>query len=189
MATACFVVNRLGLNAYTMEMSRKPVIAVTSACLAFIVYATLCPIHDRPHFWGLHEPYRVAVLERLTAFLVLGFATRLAMPRWRSVLLVLAAAIGLEVLQNLVPHRDPRLIDAVVKVVGGTIGIIFAECLAGWREHRHLGHLGARPADAEHRMKRTSSITTPVNEGFEMACLVPAEAADVGAGVADTHPS
>jgi hypothetical protein len=182
------VVNRSGSGAYIVEMSRKPIIAVASACLAFIVYATLCPIHDRPHFWGLHEPYRVAVLERLTAFLALSFAARFPMPRWRSVLLVLAAAIGLEVLQHLVPHRDPRLIDAAVKIVGGTIGIILAECLTRPWEHNHLGHLSARPADADHGMKRTSAVTTP-SDGFEMASLVPSEIEDLDAGVADTKPS
>jgi VanZ like family len=129
-----FGLNQLSPIGYIIGMLRKTFIAVASACLALIVYATLCPIHDRPHFWGIHEPYRIAVLERIAAFLAFGFTARLAMPRWRSVVLVLAAACGLEVLQYLAPHRDPRLIDAAVKVVGGLIGIALAEGLAGcWR--------------------------------------------------------
>ena len=184
-----FVVNRSGLSVYIVEMSRKPFIAVASACLAFIVYATLCPIHDRPHFWGLHESYRVAALERLIAFLALGFVARFAIPRWRSVLLVLAAAIGLEVLQKLVPHRDPRLIDAAVKIAGGTIGIILAECLAGWWKHRDPAHLSARSIEPDHGMKQPSSVTPLVSDGFEMASLAPAETEDLGAGVADKEPS
>ena len=129
------------------------------------------------------------MLERLTAFLALGFATRFAMPRWRSILLVLAAAIGLEVLQNLVPHRDPRLIDAAVKIVGGTIGIILAECLTGWWEHRHLAQLSARSTDADHGMKRPPSVPTLASDGFKTASLIPAEIEDLGAGVAGTEPS
>jgi hypothetical protein len=188
-AMASFVVSHSGLSVYIVEMLRKPSITVASACLAFIVYATLCPIHDRPHFWGLHEPHGLAALERLTAFLALGFAARFAIPRWRSVLLVFATAIGLEVLQNLVPHRDPRLIDAAVKIVGGTIGIILAEYLTGWWEHRHLAHPSARSIDADDGMKRPSSVTTRVNDGFEMTSLVPEETEDLGAGIADTEPS
>jgi hypothetical protein len=182
-------VSHSGLSVYIVEMLRKPFIVVASACLAFIVYATLCPIHDRPHFLGFHEPHRVAALERLTAFLALGFAARFAMPRWRSVLLVLVAAIGLEILQNLAPHRDPRLVDAVVKIVGGTIGIILAELLAGWWQHRHPTHLSARSVDADHGAKPSPSVTTAVDDDLEMASLVPTEAQDLGAGVADTEPN
>jgi hypothetical protein len=184
-----FVVSHSGSSVYIVEMSRKSFIVVAGACLAFIVYATLCPIHDRPHFWGLHESHRVAALERLTAFLALGLASRFALPRWRSVLLVLAAALGLEMLQSFIPHRDPRLIDAVVKIVGGTTGIILAECLAGWWQHRHPAQLSARSIDAGCGIKRPCSVTTPVDDGFEMASLVPGENQDLGAGVADTEPS
>lgn len=183
------MVSHLGLSVYIVEMLRKPFIVVAIVCLAFIVYATLCPIHDRPHFLGFHEPHKVAALERLTAFLALGFAARFAMPRWRSALLVLVAAIGLEILQSLVPHRDPRLIDAVVKIVGGATGIILAEWLAGWRQHRHLTHLSARSVDADHGTKPSLLVTTAANDGLEMASLVPAEIEDLGAGAADMEPS
>jgi Na+/glutamate symporter len=178
------VVSRLGLNVYIAEMLRKTFIAVASACLAFIVYATLCPIHDRPHFWGLHEPHRVATLERLTAFLAFGFAARFAMPRSRSVLVVLATAIGLEVLQNIVPHRDPRIIDAAVKIVGGMTGIILAHFLIKWWQIRPTD----RSTRAGHETPQPPSGVTSENEAFEAASLVPADINDVNVGVADTKP-
>jgi VanZ like family len=118
-------------------MSRKPFIAAASICFAFIVYATLCPLHDRPHFWGPHEPYWIAALERLTAFMILGFAAHFVLSLWRSFLLMLAVAIGLELLQSIVPHRDPSVIDAAVKIVGGVIGIISHWSLR-WQQARFV---------------------------------------------------
>jgi hypothetical protein len=114
-------------------MSRKIVIVAAYFCLSFIVYATLCPIHDRPRVFGIHEPHWVAALERLTAFLALGFATSFAFPPRRSFFLILFAAIGLELLQGIVPHRDPRIVDAAIKIVGGMIGMILGHSLIKFR--------------------------------------------------------
>jgi glycopeptide antibiotics resistance protein len=107
-------------------MSRKPFIVVASICLGFIVFATLCPLHDRPHFWGSHEPGWVSALERFTAYIVFGFFVRLASPSRFSWLLIFSAAVSLELLQHVVPHRDPRMIDALIKLAGGAVGIIVA---------------------------------------------------------------
>ena len=86
--------------------------------LAFIVYATLSPIDDRP---VLATPH----FEHFAAFALVGFAFGLAYPR-RLVLiasLVLISAFGLEAMQLLTPDRHGRLIDAVIKATGGVCGI------------------------------------------------------------------
>jgi VanZ family protein len=86
--------------------------------LAFVVYATLSPINDRPVVAPQH-------FEHFAAFALVGFAFALAYPK-RLVLiaaLVLISAFGLEALQLLTPDRHGRLVDAVVKAVGGLCGI------------------------------------------------------------------
>ena len=86
--------------------------------LAFIGYATLSPIDDRP---VLATPH----FEHFAAFAFVGLAFGLAYPR-RLVLiaaLVLISAFGLEAMQLLTPDRHGRLIDAVIKAVGGICGI------------------------------------------------------------------
>jgi hypothetical protein len=113
-------------------MSRKPFVVVAGLCFAFIAYATLCPIHDRPHFWGAHEPDWVSAFERFAAFLVFGFAARLASPSRPCYVLVIIAAVGLELLQFVIPHRDPRAIDALIKIAGGVLGIMMVHSLAEW---------------------------------------------------------
>ncbi len=128
------------------------------------------------------------MLERLTAFLALGVATRLAAPRWRSVFLVLVAAISLELLQHLVPHRDPRLIDATLKIFGGITGIILAECLVGWWRNLHLMPPRACSTSPVHKANEPVKVATLKNDGFEMASLVPSNLEDVGADVTDTEP-
>jgi VanZ family protein len=86
--------------------------------LAFIVFATLSPIGDRP---VLARPQ----VEHFAAFAVLGLAFILAYPaRWPLVAaLVLGSAVGLEALQLLTPDRHGRVLDALVKVTGGICGI------------------------------------------------------------------
>jgi VanZ family protein len=86
--------------------------------LAFIVYATLSPIDDRPVLGTPH-------FEHFAAFAFVGFAFGLAYPR-RLVLiaaLVLISAFSLEAMQLLTPDRHGRLVDAVIKAAGGICGI------------------------------------------------------------------
>jgi VanZ family protein len=86
--------------------------------LAFIAYATLSSINARPVIAG-------AQLEHFAAFALAGFAFGLAYPK--RLLLVLAIVVGsalaLESLQLLTPDRHGRVLDAVVKAVGGICGI------------------------------------------------------------------
>jgi VanZ family protein len=86
--------------------------------LAFIVYATLSPIDDRPVIAG-------AQLEHFAAFAVVGLAFGLAYPRrvFLVATIILISAFGLEALQLLTADRHARLLDAVVKAAGGICGI------------------------------------------------------------------
>lgn len=86
--------------------------------LAFIVFATLSPIEDRPVVAGLQ-------FEHFAAFALLGLAFALG---YRSrTLLIIAVVIGsaftLEALQLLTPDRHARVLDALVKAAGGMCGI------------------------------------------------------------------
>jgi VanZ family protein len=97
-------------------------VAVAWASLAFITYASLSPIHDRPQLSSS------ANIEHVAAFAVLDFAFCAAY-RDRMTLvcsLVLGSAVVLELLQKLTPDRHARLLDASGKVVGGLLGILLA---------------------------------------------------------------
>ena len=86
--------------------------------LAFIVYATLSPIDDRPVIASAH-------LEHFAAFGLVGLAFALAYPNRLLVIaaIVVGSAFGLEALQLLTPDRHGRAIDALVKAAGGACGI------------------------------------------------------------------
>jgi VanZ family protein len=86
--------------------------------LAFIAYATLSPIDERPVIAALQ-------LEHFGAFGLVGLALGLAYPRrllWVAAIVV-GSALGLEVLQLLTPDRHGRLLDAGVKAAGGVCGV------------------------------------------------------------------
>ncbi len=86
--------------------------------LAFIVFATLSPINDRPVIAGKQ-------LEHFAAFAVVGLAFGLAYPRrvFLVAAIILISAFGLEALQLLTPDRHARMLDALVKAAGGVCGI------------------------------------------------------------------
>lgn len=86
--------------------------------LAFIVYATLSPIDDRPVVAGPHH-------EHFAAFALVGLAFGLAYPKriFLVIALILISAFGLEALQLLTPDRHARLFDALVKAAGGVCGV------------------------------------------------------------------
>ena len=105
---------------------------VAWAALALIIFSTLAPIELRPHS-GL--PVQV---ERLLAFVVVGFLMALAYPRHiiLCAVLVLGAAMMLEVLQLVTPSRHGQGIDLVAKLVGGSAGIVAARAMHGILETR-----------------------------------------------------
>ena len=93
--------------------------------LALIVFATLSPIGLRPQ---IGDPN----LERAAAYLLLGAALALGFPRhgFRVAFLVVAIAVGLELLQLIDPGRHGRIQDAAIKAIAGLVGIALVS-LAG----------------------------------------------------------
>lgn len=97
------------------------------ACLLFIAFATLSPLHLRPRFLEA-EPALIVVMEHVGAFVVIGFLFSAAYTRTALVcLVVLGSAVTLELLQLVIPDRDARVIDAMEKLIGGGVGIIAAK--------------------------------------------------------------
>lgn len=92
-------------------------------CLAAIAVVTVGPLGIRPTI--LLSPS----VERFTAFAVAGALFAIAYPRHilLAAVIVLGAAVLLEILQLLAPSRHGRAFDAGVKVIGG-----FAGLTAGW---------------------------------------------------------
>ena len=101
-------------------MFHKVTAVAAWAFLAFIVYATISPLQDRPTLFSSAD------LEHIGAFAVLGGLFCLAYPRHTVLvcLIVLGSAALLEMVQLLTPDRHGRLLDAIEKVAGGAIGII-----------------------------------------------------------------
>lgn len=99
-------------------------VAAAWACFAFIVYATLSPIGSRPVIAG----GVFTIFGRFGAYAVFGLLFYLAYPRHlvSVCIVVLGSAIVLELLQALVPDRDPRAMDAIEKLSGGAAGIALA---------------------------------------------------------------
>ena len=101
------------------------------ATLAFIAFATLSPIEMRPAVADSHDGH----IEHFAAFATTGFLFILAYPRRLGpiILLVIAAAISLELLQLVVPGRHARVVDAAVKCSGAFAGmglaIAILQCL------------------------------------------------------------
>src|SRR5258708_38602865 len=86
--------------------------------LAFILYATISPIQDRPTLLTSTS------FEHLAAFAALGALFSLAYPRQVALvcLIVLGSAVLLEILQLLTPDRHGRVPDAIEKMAGGVVG-------------------------------------------------------------------
>ena len=97
-------------------------VSLTAAwlALAFIAFATLSPIDDRPTI-----PDAGPQLEHFAAFALMGLAFTLGYPKRTLfiVAIVLGSAFVLEALQLLTPDRHGRVVDALVKAAGGLCGI------------------------------------------------------------------
>ena len=100
-------------------MLRRFLVIAAWGCLAFIAFATLAPIGERP------TVVSSASLEHYAAFAVLGALFSLAYPRHTAfiVSIVLGSAVLLELAQLLTPDRHGQLVDALQKMAGGTFGI------------------------------------------------------------------
>ena len=97
---------------------QKTATAVSWLALAFVAYATLSPLENRPVVAGLQ-------LEHFAAFALMGMAFAMGYPdRLRlAIIVVIGSAFVLETLQLLTPDRHGRVVDALVKAAGGICGI------------------------------------------------------------------
>jgi VanZ family protein len=109
------------------------------ASLVLVAIAALAPIEFRP------ASSMPPTIERFAAFAAVGFAFALAYPRqfWLAAVLVIGAAVLLELLQVLAPSRHGRPADAMVKVVGAAAGLILGWILLTW-EKRWRGQSAER---------------------------------------------
>lgn len=112
-------------------MLRNPLVAATAICLALISYATLAKLAGRPVLVGHAEAYCIVVLERFSAYGLLGFLFSFLLPGrfGLACALVVSVAVGLEVAQALTPDRDPALLDVLQKAAGGTVGVTLAQII------------------------------------------------------------
>lgn len=104
------------------KLRRLAVLAGWAALLA-ILFSTLSPLQARPHI-----PFLDPDIERFLAYFAAGAALAFAYPRLRWLVLagIVALAIGLEWLQTLEETRHGLPQDAIVKVIGATLGSILA---------------------------------------------------------------
>jgi hypothetical protein len=87
--------------------------------LAFIAFATLSPLRDRPVVTSPH-------LEHFAAFALMGLAFARGYPNHLLfiVAVVIGSAFALETLQFLTLDRHGRLLDALFKAGGGFFGTV-----------------------------------------------------------------
>ncbi|MEH2510501.1 hypothetical protein V1291_001855 [Nitrobacteraceae bacterium AZCC 1564] len=104
-----------------MTIYRRLAAVAAWLSLGFIAYATLSPIGVRPHVAGVG-------FEHIGAFALTGLLFTLAYPRHSLLvaMLVFGTAIILELSQLLTPDRHARLSDLLIKLAGGSIGIVTA---------------------------------------------------------------
>jgi len=113
-------IRRLVELGYDVRMFHKLITVAAWAVLAFIAYATISPIQDRPTLPTSSS------FEHFAAFAVLGTLFCAAYPRHIVLvcLVVLGSAVVLEILQLLTPDRHGRIQDAIEKMAGGSVGIV-----------------------------------------------------------------
>lgn len=111
----------------TIDLLQKLLTVAAWACFVLIAFATLSPAQLRPEL-SATEPFSVVLLERVGAYAVLGVLFALSYPsRYRLVVsIVFGSAVLFELLQIFVPGRDARVIDAIEKLLGGSLGIVAA---------------------------------------------------------------
>ncbi len=102
-------------------MTHRLIAVAAWVALAFIAIVTLSPLALRPE---IGDPN----LERFGAYALLGLLFVLAYPRHfiLAAILIVGAAIVLEVLQLFTPDRDGEFANAVVKAAGGLLGALVA---------------------------------------------------------------
>ena len=89
------------------------------ALLVALLFVTLAPIDLRPVSGASPQ------FERFVAVWLVGLVFAIAWPRqfWFAAAALVACVVLSELLQELVPTRHGRLLDAVVKLAGGAVGL------------------------------------------------------------------
>jgi hypothetical protein len=120
-------------------MTWNRLIVATGICLTLIVYACLAALAGRPVLFGHNEAYWVVVIERVSAYGLLGFLLAFLLPGRFTVacLLVIGVAISLELLQMLRPDRDATFFDLVQKAAGGFVGVSIAQAVLAFLPRPH----------------------------------------------------
>jgi VanZ family protein len=123
-----YELSRSGAVGYDVRMFQKLLIVAAWTVLAFIAYASISPIQDRP---TLPASFGFDGFDHLAAFALLGALFYLAYPRQIVFvcLVVLGTAVLLELAQLLTPDRHARIHDAIEKITGGVAGIIAGRVL------------------------------------------------------------
>src|ERR1700694_775156 len=105
---------------YDVRMFHKLITVAAWAVLAFIAYATIPPIQDRPTLPTSSN------FEHFAAFAVVGTLFCAAYPRHIVLvcLVVLGSAVVLEFLRLLTADRNGRIQNAIEKMAGGSAGIL-----------------------------------------------------------------
>lgn len=116
-------------------------IGLAALGIAAIAFVTLCPPDLRPRLASANE-------ERFAAYFVLGILLALASGRRRlaATAIVLLLAFGLEAAQHLAPGRHAMAADALIKALGGVVGVVVGQL--AFPARRLAARLAGRPATA-----------------------------------------
>lgn len=111
-------------------MKKRRMVLIAGSVLVLAV-VTLGPLGLRPETGLPHQ------VERGLVFMLFGFLVAAALrPLWLVAAAgVITVAAVLELLQLLLPDRDGRLLDFIVKATGGCAGVLVAmagEQVLGW---------------------------------------------------------
>jgi hypothetical protein len=114
------------------EVSRWPLLLTLAVVLASVLLPNTAIAWMREHWAWFNQPmlliesaHSIVNLVHAILFLLLGVATRMALPRWRAGQVwraCVAVAIATEAMQWLVPGRHPRWSDVLVDLVAGMLG-------------------------------------------------------------------
>lgn len=110
---------------------------LTQAEFVYAIYYKLAPLLLRP------DMQTYAHIEHFVAFAVFGTLFCLAYPQRLFLVccIVIGSAMLLELLQTLTPDRHGTLVDALEKMAGGAVGIIFARIVLGiFQKRREQAH-------------------------------------------------
>lgn len=113
------------------KISQRLITVAAWSSLAFIAYATLSPLNERPEI-DVGTLFLFSHFDQYIAYVTMGCLFGLTYPRKTLLVcfLVLGCAVLLELAQLLTPDRHARVSDAIRKLIGGAFGIAFAHLIS-----------------------------------------------------------